>query len=198
MSLRLEALEQARLENERLQRLLGMTGNIPFRSIGARVVGRTPNYMSNTLYVDRGWEAGVTRDDPVLSAAGILGRVVLVSRYYSQVQLITNADASTGVMVEHSRSPGVLKGSGDSVLSLEYISNTEQVDVGDNIVSSGLDGIYPKGLSVGKVIESRKGTYVFRIIRVQPSADLLHVEEVLVLSPSMRPIKENGAELHRK
>jgi rod shape-determining protein MreC len=143
--------------------------------------------MSKTIYIDRGSEAGISVDDPVLSSTGVVGRVVLASRYHSQVQLITNVDASTGVMVERTRSPGVLKGLGDALLSLDYISNTEQINPGDSVISSGLDGIYPKGLAVGKVIESHKGNSVFRSIVVEPAADLLHLEEILVLSMQAKP-----------
>jgi rod shape-determining protein MreC len=95
--------------------------------------------------------------------------------------LITNPDASIGVLVERTRSPGVLKGSGNPVLSLNYIGNAEQIEAGDPVVSSGLDGIYPKGLPVGRVTESYKGKSVFRVIQVAPHADLLRIEEVLIL-----------------
>lgn len=184
LTLRLETLQQAQKENARLQQVLGLSANLPYRSITAKVVGRTPDFMSKTVYIDRGSAAGIAADDPVLSSSGVVGRVVFVSRYHSQIQLITNSDASTGVMVERTRSPGVLKGSGDSLLNLDYISNTEQINAGDLVTSSGLDGIYPKGLPVGKVAESHKGNSVFRSIKVEPTADLIHLEEVLVLMTS--------------
>jgi rod shape-determining protein MreC len=149
--------------------------------------------MSNVVYLDRGWEAGIGNDDPVVSAGGVVGRIILVSRYHCQVQLITNPDASIGVMVERTRSPGVLKGSGDHRLTLDYISNAEQVNVGDVVISSGLDRIYPKGLLVGRVAESHKGKSVFRVIQVEPSADLLHLEDVLVVTGNPKPDKDAGA-----
>jgi rod shape-determining protein MreC len=150
-------------------------------------VGRAPSYLSNVLYVDRGSASGIRVDSPALSGDGVIGRVILTSPHNSQVQLITNADASIGVMVERTRSPGVLKGSGNDLLSLNYISNTEQIEVGDMVVSSGLDGIYPKGLPVGRIVESYKGKSVFRVIQVAPQADLMRIEEVLILpGPSKR------------
>ncbi len=183
LSLRERALAQAQEENARLRRLLALAPALPVQGIAAHVVGRAPNYLANLLIVDRGSSSGIRVDSPVLAGDGIVGRVILTSLHNSQVQLITNPDASIGVMVDKTRSPGVLKGSGDPILSLTYIGNTEQVEPGDVIVSSGLDGIYPKGLPVGRVVESYKGKSVFRVIQVAPNADLLRIEEVLILPP---------------
>lgn len=181
LSLREKALVQAQEENARLQRLLALTPTLPVQGLAAHVVGRAPSYLSNVLYVDRGSSSGVRVDSPVLTGDGVIGRVILTSPHNSQVQLITNPDASIGVLVERTRSPGVLKGSGNPVLSLNYIGNAEQIEAGDPVVSSGLDGIYPKGLPVGRVTESYKGKSVFRVIQVAPHADLLRIEEVLIL-----------------
>ncbi len=110
-----------------------------------------------------------------------------MSGHQSQVQLITNPDASVGAMLERSRTPGVLRGSGDLVLDLNYIGNTEQVAPGDVVLSSGLDGIFPKGLMIGRVVESNKGKGVFRSIKVEPVMDLIHLEEVSVLLRASAP-----------
>jgi rod shape-determining protein MreC len=84
-------------------------------------------------------------------------------------------------MLDRSRTPGILKGTGDFLLDLDYINNTEPVAVGDLVLSSGLDGIFPKGLRVGKVVRSDKGKGVFRSIKVEPFADMVRLEEVSVL-----------------
>lgn len=181
LSLREKALIEEQQENARLRHLLDLTPGLPGQGIAAYVVGRAPSYLANVLYVDRGSSSGIRVDSPVLSGDGVIGRVILTSLHNSQVQLITNADASTGVMVERTRSPGVLKGSGNTLLSLNYIGNAEQIEMGDLVVSSGLDGIYPKGLPVGRVVESYKGKSVFRIIQVAPHADMLRIEEVMIL-----------------
>lgn len=173
--------EQARKENERLRRLLSINENTGFKTLGARVVARTPSFLSNVIYINRGSTDGIRLDAPVLSGDGIIGRTVLVSRYQSQVQLITNPDASVGVMLERTRTPGVLKGSGDYLLDLNYIGNSEQVNNGDVVMTSGLDGIFPKGLAIGKVVDSRKGNGVFRAIKVQPFMDFMRIEEVSII-----------------
>ena len=172
---------QSQKENERLRHLLSLNDRLEFRSIGARVVARTPGFLSNLVYIDRGSEEGVYTDAAVLSGDGIIGRVILVTKHQSQVQLISNPDASIGALLEQTRTPGVLQGSGDALLDMAYVGNAEPVKVGDIVVSSGLDGIYPKGLPIGKVVDSRKGKGVFRFIKVEPRVDLIRVEEVSVL-----------------
>ncbi len=187
LSLRARALAEAQEENARLRRMLNLAPGLPERGIAAHVVGRVPNYLANMLYVDRGSSSGIRADSPVLTGDGVVGRVILTSPHNSQVQLITNPDASVGVMIYRTRTPGVLRGSGDPLLSLNYIGNTEQVEPGDVVLSSGLDGIYPKGLPVGKVVESYKGKSVFRVIQVAPTADFARIEEVLILPPQAKP-----------
>jgi rod shape-determining protein MreC len=181
LSLLTSAYEQMKQENIRLRRLMELGDSMPFRTVGARVVARTPSFLSNVIYINRGSEDGVRIDAPVISGDGIIGRTVLVAGHQSQVQLITNPDASMGVMLERTRTPGILRGSGELLLDLNYIGNTEQVAVGDVVLSSGLDGIFPKGLAVGKVVDSRKGNGVFRAIKVEPIMDLIRIEEVSVL-----------------
>ncbi len=172
---------QSQKENERLRQLLSLNDRLEFRSVGARVVARTPGFLSNLVYIDRGSEEGVHTDAAVLSGDGIIGRVILVTKHQSQVQLISNPDASIGALLEQTRTPGVLRGSGDALLEMAYVGNAEPVKVGDIVVSSGLEGIYPKGLPIGKVVDSRKGKGVFRFIKVEPRVDLIRVEEVSVL-----------------
>jgi len=181
LALRESGRLQVEQENARLSRLLDFKAGLSRRTTGARVVGRTPDFLSNTLYVDRGTNDGVTVNAPVLAGGAVLGRTIVVTPDMSQVQLITNADAAVGAMVQSSRSPGVASGNGGSLLQMNYISNTEQVRLNEPVVTSGLDGIFPKGLLIGTVVESHKGNSVFRVVRVQPATDLLHVEEVLIL-----------------
>ncbi len=181
LSLVSSSYEQIRQENIRLRRLLSIGESIPYNTIGAHVVARTPSFLSNVIYIDRGSKDGVPVDAAVLSGDGIVGRTVLLSRHQSQVQLITNPDASVGVMLERTRVPGVLRGSGDFLLDLNYVGNSEQVESGDVVLSSGLDGIFPKGLAIGKVVSSCKGKGVFRSIKVQPFVDFMRIEEISIL-----------------
>jgi rod shape-determining protein MreC len=179
--------EQIQLENARLRRLTSLSSNTTLRTIGARVVARTPMFLSNVIYIDRGSKDGLRNDMPVLYGDKIVGRTVLVTGHLSQVQLITNPDASVGAMLERTRTPGVLRGSGKLLLDLNYISNAEQIGNGDIVLSSGLDGVFPKGLVIGKVVDSRKGKDIFRSVKVELSVDLIHLEEVSVLLSESKP-----------
>lgn len=189
LSLLNQSYEQIRQENVRLRRLLSLSDARPFQTIGARVIARTPSFLANVMYIDRGADDGIRPDAPVLSGSGIVGRTTIVSGRQAQVQLITNPDAAMGVMLEKSRIPGVLKGSGGYQLDLNFISNTEPVANGETVLSSGLDGVFPKGLVIGKVVDSRKGRSVFRSIKVQPSMDLIRLEEVSVIIGESAPDK---------
>ena len=177
--------EEARLENERLRGLVAMNESIAndadFSILGARVSARTPEYLANILYVNRGSKHGVRANAPVISGNGIVGRVILVTELYSQVQLITNPDASIGAMLSESRTPGILTGTGDELLTMNYISNILPVKTGEVVLSSGLDGIFPKGIVIGEVVVSERGNDIFREIKVKPAIDLVRLEEVVIL-----------------
>ncbi len=175
------AYDQTQQENARLRRLLSLNEALSLKSIGAHVIARTPNYLSNVVYIDRGLADGVPVDAAVISGDGIVGRVVLATKHQAQVQLITNPDASVGAILERTRTPGVLRGTGDLLLEMVYVANTEQVEVGETVLSSGLDGIYPKGITIGKVVDSHKGKGVFRSIKVEPRMDMIRLEEVSIL-----------------
>jgi len=180
--------EEAQMENERLRSLVAMSELISkdtdFSMIGARVTARTPEFLANILYIDRGSKHGLRVNLPVISGNGIVGRVVLVTERYSQVQLLTNPDASIGAMLDESRTPGILTGTGDALLTMNYISNTLPVKVGEVVLSSGLDGVFPKGIVIGEVVVSERGNDIFREIKVKPAIDLIRLEEVAVLLDS--------------
>jgi rod shape-determining protein MreC len=187
------AYEQSRLENERLRGLLTLSDSIERRALGARVTARAPSFLANLVYIDRGKRHGGRGDAPVISGEGIGGRVLRVSADQAQVQLITNPGAAIGVMLENSRTPGVLAGTGDPLLELKYIGDTDPVVVGEVVLSSGLDGILPKGMTIGRVVEVEKGKGVFQAIRVKPLVDLIHLEEVAVLLDP--PITETSSRI---
>ena len=175
------ANEEILRENERLRRLLSMNERVDFSTIGARVIARTPDFLENVIYVDRGAKDGVRVDFPVVSWESIIGRIVHVAENQSEVQLITNPDASIGVMMEDTHTPGVLRGTGERILELNYISNAEQIRDGEIVLTSGLDGIFPKGFLIGEVVDSSQSQRGFYDIKVQPVEDFLHIEEVSIL-----------------
>jgi rod shape-determining protein MreC len=192
----LNAARQAQAENERLKALLNLKEQTDIQSIPARVIARDPSVWFNTITINRGSSSGVAVNMPVVTGGGIVGRVITVSPFASQVMLITDEKAGAGAVIGQLGQSGALgsvRGRADlgvSVLEMRYVSGLENVEVGDNIMTTGQDGIYPPGLNVGKVIDLKKGsgTQAHQIL-IQPGAQLDHLEEVAVLlyHPPQRP-----------
>ncbi|MGE5126548.1 MAG: rod shape-determining protein MreC [Betaproteobacteria bacterium] len=191
---RLRALEtelQARSpraqEADRLRELLELRRGLPLDTLAAQVVGKDSVPWFRTLTLDRGEKDGVALNAPVLSATGVVGRVFAVGSHAARVQILLDRDAGAGVIVERSRVSGVVTGqvtgagTGADDLLLKYVPARADVVVGDVVVTSGLDRIYPKGLVVGRVRFVGGGAGLFRDIRVEPSARFDRLEEVLVV-----------------
>jgi rod shape-determining protein MreC len=184
----LHAARQAEAENERLKALLGLNEKIDVQSVPARVIARDPSVWFNTITINRGTSSGVALNMPVVTGGGIVGRVITVSPWASQVMLITDEKAGAGAVVGQLGQSGALgsvRGRADlgvGVIEMRYVSGLEQVEIGDYVMTTGQDGIYPPGLNVGKVVDVKKGsaTQAHQIL-IQPGAQLDHLEEVAVL-----------------
>ena len=192
----LNAARQAEAENERLKALLGLNEQLDIKSVPARVIARDPSIWFNTVTINRGSTSGVEANMPVVTAGGIVGRVITVSPWASQVMLITDEKAGAGAVVGQLGQSGALgsvRGRADmgvSVIEMRYVSGLEQVEVGDNVLTTGQDGIYPPSLNIGKVVDVKKGTATqAHQILIQPGAQLDHLEDVAVLlyHPPQRP-----------
>ena len=184
----LHAARQAEAENERLRTLLDLSEKNDVKSVPARVIARDPSIWFNTITINRGSTAGVTVNMPVITGGGIVGRVITVSPWASQVMLITDEKAGAGAVVGQLGQSGALgsvRGRADlgvSVIEMRYVSGLEQVEVGDYVMTTGQDGIYPPGLNIGKVVDVKKGTATqAHQILIQPGAQLDHLEDVAVL-----------------
>lgn len=193
----LEAELQARSpraqEVEQLRELLLLRKALPLDTVAAQVIGRDGLPWFRTLTLDRGERDGVALDSPVLSPTGVVGRVFAVGPHAARVQVLLDRDSGAGVFVERSRVAGVVSGqvstatAGDTDLLLKYVPDRADVAVGDLVVTSGLDRIYPKGLVVGRVRFVGKGSGLFCDIRVEPSARFESLEEVLVVRRTEAP-----------
>jgi len=186
--LELNNARQDKAENERLKTLLNLSEQSNIQSIPARVIARDPSVWFNTITINRGSSSGVAVNMPVVTGSGIVGRVITVSPWASQVMLITDEKAGAGAVVGQLGQSGALgsvRGRSDlgvSMIEMRYVSGLEQVEVGDNVMTTGQDGIYPPGLNVGKVVDVKKGTSTqAHQILIQPGAQLDHLEEVAVL-----------------
>jgi len=183
----LREARQARDENERLKKLLDFTKDLSYQSIPARVVARDPSVWFNSLIINRGSTSGVDLDMPVVTPEGIVGRVVGVGPVSAQVMLITDERSAAGAVVGQlgqSNALGSVRGFGkNGLLEMRYVSGLETVNVGDYVVTTGQDRIYPPGLSVGTVVEVVPGSATTpHTIRVKPGARLDSLQEVAVLN----------------
>ena len=178
---------QARDENERLKQLLDFTKDVRYQAIPARVVSRDPSVWFNSLVINRGTLDGVDLDMPVVTPEGIVGRVVGVGPASAQVMLLTDERSAAGAVVGQlgaSNAIGSVRGFGrNGLLEMRYVSGLETVNVGDYVVTTGQDKIYPPGLNVGTVVEFRPGTTTTpHTIYVKPGARLDSLQEVAVLN----------------
>ncbi len=184
-----EALENARqwsAENERLKGLLSLKEQTGYDHVAARVIGRDPSVWFNTVTIDRGSSSGVELNMPVVTSGGIVGRIISLSPWTAQVMMITDEKAAAGAIVGQLGGSGALgsvRGSGTSgLIEMRYVSGLQKVEVGDYILTTGQDSIYPPGLSVGEVVQVKNGTATqSHEIFIKPGAKLDQLEEVAVL-----------------
>lgn len=166
---------------DEMRALLGLRPHLPWKTTGADVVAGSVSPDFRAITIDKGLRDGVARDMPVISAAGVLGRVALPAGDTATVQLIIDRSAAVAVRVDRSRSEAIALGNGDGTLHLEYLSATADVAQGDTVVTAGIDGIYPPGLAVGVVERIERAGMAFRLVVVRPFADFSRLETVLVL-----------------
>jgi rod shape-determining protein MreC len=169
------------LEAKRVLALAGLQEAGLGKSVVARVIGRDPA-LRQTITIDKGTAHGVKPDTAVITASGIVGRVIHSSNFFSIVQLIIDSQAAVGVMLQSTRRQGIVKGTGGSDLDLDYIDDDNDLKEGDTFLTSGQDRIYPKGLPVGVIttVGSRRG--LLKVVQIRPTADLGHLEEVLCIT----------------
>lgn len=182
-------LEQVRLQQDatqarRLQSLLGFKEQFIDQTVAAQVIGSSGSEQSRVVYLDKGSKDGIKEGMPVISAEGIVGKVILVQSSVSQVLLINDQTSGVGTILEQSRLQGVLKGRASGQLVLDKVMSEEDVKTGERVLTSGGDQIFPKGLPVGTIGEVKRGGE-FLQVQVKPAAALNHLEEVLVITSKL-------------
>jgi rod shape-determining protein MreC len=177
----LRQVEEIRLQNERLRQLLAFVDDIDRPALPAQVIGEDASSWARTLVIDKGSRAGLRDGLPVVSAAGVVGRVIKTAPNSSRVLLITDASSAVAALIQRTRSRGVARGQGVK-LNLEYALRSADIVEGDLLVTSGMGGIFPKGLTLGWVTRVRKDDFgLFQEVAVTPSVDFSHLEEVLII-----------------
>ena len=180
-------IEQVRLSEDaaqarRLQALLGFKEQYIAQTVAAQVIGSSGSDQSHVVYIDKGSNDGIKPDMAVITPDGIVGKVLRVVHSSAQVLLINDPSSGVGAILQSSRLQGILQGTAAGEVMLRYVMSDEKVAPGDQVLTSGGDRIFPKGLPVGSVEQTNPGSDLFLNIRVKPAADLSRLEEVLVVS----------------
>jgi rod shape-determining protein MreC len=151
------------------------------KTAAAEVISAGASPEFRTLTIDKGTRDGLRTDMAVIAPAGIVGRVILPTARAAMVQLLVDRNAAAGAIVQRTRAQGVVVGAGDEMLRMDYVSEVSEIAVGDIVITSGIDGIYPKGFVIGKVERVEKSGTAYKEIRVRPAADFSSLEEVIVV-----------------
>jgi rod shape-determining protein MreC len=181
LTMELDKRREEILEAERLRKLLALSESGIGRSVVARVIGRDPSRGYESVTIDKGRSHGIQPDAPVLTPDGIVGRVIVAGNFTAVVQLILDSQSGVGVLVLPNRNVGIIRGNGTAELDLDYVDDDSEIVEGNELITSGQDRIYPRGLPVGVVasVGERKG--LFKTIRIRPKATLGRLEEVLCI-----------------
>lgn len=184
------ALQQERALAQRtrgLQQLLELREQIAVSTAAANVIGAAATPDFRTITIDKGTGGGLRPDMAVIAPSGVVGRVVVPSARAAKVQLLIDRNAAAGALIERTRAQGVVLGTGDGYLELDYLSGMVDIVPGDTVVTSGIDGIFPKGFVIGWVDEVERSGSTYKRVTVRPAVDFSRLEEVLVvLTPPAR------------
>lgn len=171
-------------QNKRLSQLVELKERPYGKGVAAQVVARTPDNWRKRLVVDRGTQDGIGTDSVVLSPRGLVGRVIVAGPSTSIISLVTDPGHTVATLNQRSRSPGIAAGEGDPTLAMRYMPQQADFRMGDLVITSGLGGVFPKGIPVGKVVrvDQRPGAITPEVTLV-PTADLDRLEEVMIFPP---------------
>ncbi len=183
-------LEQVRMSQDadqarRLQALLAFKEQFISKTMAAQVIGTSGSEQSRSIYIDKGYSDGIRPDMAVITSDGVIGKVLRAdpaNRHVAQVLLIDDQSSGVGALLDKTRLQGVVRGTPAGEVVLEKVMSDETVPIGEQVLTSGGDGIFPKGLLIGKVTKATPGSDSFLNIQVRPASDLSKLEEVLVVT----------------
>jgi rod shape-determining protein MreC len=173
---------EAILSIQRLERLLDMKTSVKAPTIAATVIGEDATSWFRTLVINRGSSSGIREGMAVVAADGVVGQTVKVTATTARVLLLTDHASGIAAIILRSRARGVVKGKGEMLCTLEFTTREEDVKVGDTVITSGIGGVFLKGLPIGEVTMVKRGEYgIFQTVSIRPAVNLAHLEEVLVV-----------------
>jgi rod shape-determining protein MreC len=170
-----------------LEKLLELRDRLTLRTTAAEIIGAGATLEFRTVTIDKGTRDGLRPDMAIISPAGVVGRVVVPSARSAKVQLLIDRNAAAGALIERSRAQGVVVGAGEERLRLENVSEAADIVVGDIVVTSGIEGMYPKGFVIGTIEAVEKSGPAYKRITVKPAVDFASIEEVLVVTTPTPP-----------
>lgn len=183
-SLRVQLQQQQALASRAasLQATLQLRDATAMPTAAATIIGGSSSPEFRTVTIDRGRQDQVASDMPVIAPAGVVGRVIRTASRAAKVQLLIDRNAAAGVLIERSRAQGVAVGLGGDLLRMDFVAGSADVTTGDRVLTSGIDGIYPKGLVVGHVDSVAREGGTLGAIHIRPAVDFSRLEEVLVVT----------------
>ncbi len=183
-------LQQERAEAQRtdnLRQLLELRERATLDTVAAEVIAGAASPDFKTVTIDKGSSDALETDMAVIAPAGVVGRIILPSRRASKVQLLIDRNAAAGALIERTRVQGIVVGIGDGMLHMQYVPGTADVKTGDLVVTSGIDGIYPKGFVIGAIDHAVRGAGAYLEILIRPAVDFSRLEEVLIVRSPPAP-----------
>ena len=184
-------LLEAGATNRQLQQLLGFRSHLPAGSITASIIGNSASSWFQSCLLDKGSIEGIQKGMAVVTPLGIVGQVVSVTGHSAKVLLITDANSGVDVLVQRTRARGIVSGSLENVTIMKYVKRSEDIQEGDRLITSGLDGVFPKGLMVGTVVKVRKQNLgLFQHIELSPAVSSGQIEDVLVVGGGPNQAKD--------
>jgi len=181
LALKVFQAQNAAIENARLREMLRIPPPLSHEMVVASVLGPGLNRNANTLLIDRGSRDGLKINDPVMTPAGLVGKILTVSRRFAQVHLLNDRFFRVSGRLQRSRVDGIVRWEEGDLCLLDHIPKRAEVILGDTVVTSGLGKIYPPGIPIGVVVAVQDAKGIFKQIKIKPAADLLKVEALLVL-----------------
>jgi rod shape-determining protein MreC len=179
---RLNHYQETLLANRRLQNLLEFRSEVAGYEVAAQVIGRGTSPWFQSVFIDKGRNAGLEKGMPVVVSEGVVGQIVGVAPGYARVMLIIDQNSGLDALVQRTRARGIVQGKSDGQCLFKYVLRKEDVRVGDTVISSGLDHVFPKGVRVGRISGVvKRNSGIFQEVTLVPYVDFEKLEEVLVL-----------------
>lgn len=196
LSSRVAELEETKQTSVRLQNLLALKSSYNLQSVAARIIGTSHNSWEANVVIDKGTSSGLQVGMPVVGANGAIGQIVECSALSSTVRLLRDEKSSISAMIQNSRAQGVVQGSIDATIRLQFINTNLEAHMGDIVVTSGLGGIFPKGLPIGKITSVNKAPgSMYYDIRISAFSETENLEEVLVITSLTEEQKANDKDV---